>query len=192
MVSIMSPMPRSVGSVPAVTTKPLPRRPTLSRKRDDSDDAYPSSVVKRTKVTFDSDVEVRVMGDWEKAPELVQEEVRRALEKHAMGDDSGYDQVKGIYIAKENAEDEPSSTTMKNYTRALIGSASSLNKSCSDLVYAVLGSQWLGRDGAYVELYVRLLAHLATAHGGFLVDVLRMLVENLTACKRKHCRNPSE
>lgn len=186
MVSIMSPLPRSAGSVPAAALKPLPRRPTLSRKRDDGDDTYPSSQAKRTKVTFDSDVEVRVMGDWEKAPELIQEEVRRALEKHVIGDDSGYDQVKGIYIAKEDVKDEPSSTTLKNYTKALIGSASSLNKSCSDLVYAVVGSQWLGRDGDYVEMHVRLLAHLATAHGEFLGDVLRMLVENLTAGKRTH------
>ncbi len=127
------------------------------------------------------------MSDWERAPEFIQGEVRRALEKHAIRDDSGYDQVKGIYIAKENEEDEPSSTTLKNYTKALIGSASSLNKSCSDLVYAVVGSQWLGRDGDYVELHVRLLAHLATAHGEFLADILRMLVENLTAGKRMQC-----
>ena len=180
----MSPMPRSAGSVPAATTKPLPRRPTLSRKRDDSHDTYLPSPTKRSKVTFDSDVEVRVMGDWEKAPELVQEEVRRALEKHAMGDDSSYNQVKGVYIAKEDPEDEPSSTTMKNYTKALIGSASSLNNSCSGLVYAVIGSKWLGRDGDYIDLHMRLLAHLVTAHGGYLVDVLRMLVENLTAGKR--------
>lgn len=187
MVAIMSPMPRSAGSVPTAATKPLPQRPTLSRKRDDSDDTYPSSSAKRAKVTFDPDVEVRVMGDWEKAPELVQEEVRRALEKHAMGDNSSYNQVKGIYTTKEDIEDEPSSTTIKNYTKALIGSASSLNKSCSDLVYAVVGSHWLGRDGDYVDLHVRLLAHLVTAHGEFLADVLRMLVENLTTSKRLHC-----
>ena len=184
MVSIMSTMPRSAGPAPAAATKPLPRRPTLSRKRDDSDDEYASSQSKRTKVTFDSDVEVRVMGDWEKAPELVQEEVRRALAKHAMGDDSDYDRVKCIYTAKEDVEDEPSSNTIKNYTRALIGSASSLNQSCSDLVYAVLGSQWLGREGDYVQLYVRLLANLAHAHGETLADVLRMLVDNLTAGER--------
>ena len=183
MVFLMSPMPRSTGSVPAATAKPPSRRPTFSRKRDDGDDTFPSSPAKRAKVTFDSDVEVRVMGDWEKAPELVQEEVRRALEKHAMGDDSSYNQVKGIYITKDDPEDEPSPTTLKNYTKALIGSASSLNKSCSGLVYAVIGSKWLGRDGDYVDLHVRLLAHLVAAHGGFLADVLRMLVENLTAGK---------
>ena len=173
--------------MPAAATKPLLRRPTLSRKRDDGDDIYPSSPAKRTKVTFDSDVEVRVMGDWEKAPELVQEEVRRALEKHATGDDSIYNQVKGIYIAREDPGDEPSSTTMKNYTKALIGNASLLNKSCSALVYAVIGSKWLGREEDYVNLHTRLLAHLVTAHGGFLADVLRMLVENLTAGRRMFC-----
>ena len=182
MVSILSPMSRPPGLGLTAPAKSLPR-PTLSRKRDDNDDAFPSSQPKRAKVAFDPDVEVRVLDDWEKAPELIEEEVRRALTKHAMGDDSDYDHIKGIYTAKENLAGEPSSKTIRNYTRSLIGSASLLNQSCSDLVYAILGSQWLGREGDYVQLYVRLLANLAHSRGEFLADVLRMLVDNFAAGK---------
>lgn len=184
----MSSMSRLTGSASA-TPKSLVRRPTLTRKRNESANAEPPSSGKRSKVTFDSDVEVRIMGAWEKAPGLIQEEVRRALEKHALGDDAGYDQVKAIYSAKESSEEEPSPLTIRNYTLALLGSASSLNKNCSDLVHLVISSEWLGRTVDYIELFVRLLAHLVTAQGVFLADVLRMLVENLTTSELIAGRN---
>lgn len=166
---------------PTPVIKPLLRRPTLIRKRNDVEDHRSSSQEKRLKVSFDSNVEVRVMKDWEEAPQLAQEEVRRALEQHALGDSSGYNQVKDFYAPKPKAEDQPSTTTLRNYTQALLGNVSSLNRSCSSLVHAVLESQWLGRQDDYFTLYVRFLANLVSAQGVFLVDVLRMLVGNLAA-----------
>lgn len=179
----MSTIQRPAGSVPASTPKPLLRRPTLVRKRDDDDDDEepPSSPGKRAKVTFDSDVEVRVMDEWEKAPGLIQEEARRAFAKRALGDNSGYDKLKDVYTPKKDEEEEPSSTTIKNYTIALLGNVSSLNKSNSELVHLVLKSEWLGRQDDYIAVYVRLLANLVSAHGIFLGDTMRMLVDNLTA-----------
>lgn len=166
-------------------TKPSFRRPALVRKRDDTDldvegDTIPQSPSKRTKVTFDADVEVRVMDQWEKAPEVVREEVRRALERHAIGDDAAYDQVKEVYTANPIAEDAPSSRTLRNYTAALLSKVSSLNRSCSGLVHAVLESEWLGRDATYLALFVRFLGSLISAQGMYLGDVIHMLVENLT------------
>lgn len=168
---------------PALTPviKPLLRRPTLIRKRNDVEDETPSGLGKRSKVSFDSKVEVRVVEDWEKAPQLIQEEVRHALEQHALGDNSGYNQVKEIYAVKSKVEDEPSTTTLRNYTQALLGNVSSLNKSRSSLVHAVLESQWLGRQDDYFTIYVRFLANLLSAQGVFIPDVLRMLVGNLAA-----------
>lgn len=124
-----------------------------------------------------------MLGDWdnEKAPQLIQEEVRRALEQHALGDNSGYNQLKDVYVAKSKAEDAPSTTTLRNYTQALLGNVSSLNRSCSGLVQVILESQWLGRQNDYFTLYVRFLANLVSAQGVFLVDVLRMLVGNFAA-----------
>lgn len=169
-----------------VPTKLLPGRPTLIRKRINLEDASSQSSqssTKKPKVSFSSDVEVRVVGAWEKSPELIQEEVGRALEKHARGDDSSYLEVKDIYSANKSTEHEPSTTTLRNYTAALIGNVSLLNKSRSDLVYAILNSPWLERSEDYTTIYTRFLANLVSAQGVYLADALRMLVENLTAGK---------
>lgn len=185
MVSTMSTAPRALGSAPALTAKQPLRRPTLVRKRDDTDMEFDTPPIpgKRAKVSFDSEVQVRVVDEWEKAPELIREEVRRALEKRASGDNSGYDRVVEIYTAKSTGEDAPSSTTIRNYTVALLGNVSLLSKSASTLVHALLNSQWLGRDEAYVTLYIRLLGNLLSTQAGYLTDVLRMLVDNLTSGK---------
>ena len=183
MVSIMSTAPPAFGSVPAPTAKLPLRRPTLVRKRNDMDMDLdsPPSPGKRAKVSFDSQVQVRVVDEWEKAPDLIREEVRRALEKRAVGDNSGYDRVVEIYTAKPTAEDAPSRITLKNYTAALLGNASMLHKTSSGLVHAVLDSQWLGRDEAYITLYIRFLGNLISAQAGYITDVLGMLVNNLTS-----------
>ncbi|KAF6240227.1 hypothetical protein HO173_001838 [Letharia columbiana] len=177
----MSTIQRLTGAIAATTPKPLLRRPTLVRKREDDNEAPPSSPRKKAKVTFDSDVEVRVVGDWEKAPHLIQEEVRRAFAKRALGDDSGYDKLKDVYSKKNGNEEEFSPVTIKNYTISLLANVSVLNKSNSDLVHAVLSSDWLGRTEDYVALFVRLIANVSSAQGVFLGDVVQMLVNNLTA-----------
>ncbi|MCJ1382824.1 hypothetical protein MMC17_005937 [Xylographa soralifera] len=180
----MAPNPRTGEPVlPAPTKQPV-RRPTLVRKRDDTESSVdrartPSSPSKRLKVSFDDEVQVKVMDDWEKAPAIIREEVRRALERHAQGDDSAYNRVKEIYTTKPTAEDAPSSTTLRNYTAALLSSVSGLNRSCSSLVHAVLKSVWIVRDEDYVALFLRLLGNLVSAQGVYLGDVLRMLVGHL-------------
>ena len=179
----MSTVQLPVGPIAAATSKPLLRRSTLVRKREDDDEALASSPVKKAKVTFDSDVEVRVVSDWEKAPHLIQEEVRRAFAKRALGDDSGYDKLKDVYSKTKGNEEELNHATIKNYTISLLANVSALNTSNADLVHAVLSSDWLARTEDYVALFVRLLANLASAHGTFLGDVVQMLVDNLTASK---------
>lgn len=178
---LTSTIQRPGGPIAAATPKSLLRRPTLVRKREDDEDAPPSSPGKKPKVTFDSDVEVRVVSDWEKTPHLIQEEVRRAFAKRALGDDSGYDRLKDVYAKKERNEEELGPTTVMNYTVSLLANVSALNKSNPDLVHAIITSDWLGRTEDYVALFVRLLANLSSAQGAFLEDVVRMLVINLTA-----------
>lgn len=177
----MSTILRPVGPVVSAIPKPPLRRPNLVRKRDDDEDEVPSSPGKRAKVTFDSDVEVRVVDDWEQAPEVIFEEVRLAFSKRLLGDSSGYERIKDIYTAKRNEADESSPMTLKSYTLALLGNISALTKSNSDLIHTVLKSEWLGRREDYVALYVRLLANLASAQGMFLGEIMRMLVDNITA-----------
>jgi len=187
----MSTVERPVGPVPTSIPKSLLRRPTLVRKREDDECDAPFIPSKRAKVTFDSDVEVRMTDDWDKAPQLIQEEVRRVLTKRALGDSSGYDKLRNVYAPKKDEDEELSPTTMKNYTVALLGHVSALNNSNSDLVHVILTSEWLGRQEDYVGLYVRLLANLTSAHGVFLGDTMRMLVDNLTAAPPSSGRLPN-
>ena len=177
----MSTIQRPGPPIAATTPKSLLRRPTLVRKREDDENAPPSSPGKKAKVTFDSDVELRVVSDWEKSPHLIQEEVRRAFAKRALGDNSGYDRLKDVYSRKKSNEEELSPVILKNYTTSLLANVSALSKSNSDLVHAVLSSDWLGHTEDYVNLFVRLLANLSSAQGVFLGDTVRMLVKNLTA-----------
>ena len=130
------------------------------------------------KVTFDDNVEVKSLEEWEKAPALVQEEVKRALQMHAIGDDFGYNEVKNIYDPSAVEGERRSPNTLKNYTTALRSNVSALDKSCSSLVYAVLKSTWIDEADDYVREYVRLLANLMS-QGKFRPDVLDMLVQTL-------------
>ena len=192
MAPVTSMAPRTGGSTLAAP-KQINRRSTLVRKLDDTDfdnsprDVIPSSPNKKTKVTFDNDVQVRFMDEWEKAPEVVREEVRRALKRHAEGDDTAYDRVKEIYATSSNEEDAPSGTTLRSYTAALVSNVSTLNRSCSGLVHAVLQSDWVTKDESYISVFLRFLGNLVSAQGVYLGDVLRMLVEKLTSSKCDGC-----
>ncbi|KAL8980317.1 MAG: hypothetical protein Q9205_004566 [Flavoplaca limonia] len=170
-----------LGNSPTANTKVPPRKSTLSRKREDDDLLLPSSPGKRSKVSFDSDVEVRLVEEWEKTPTVIQEGVRRALLKRASGDNTSYEQVKAIYTPVRANQEETSPATLRNYTFALLNNVSMLNKDCNDLVHAVLGSDWLSRPEGYVYLFTQFLANLISAQTLYLPDVLRMLVENITA-----------
>lgn len=170
-------LPRA-GPISAATKPPI-RRPTLVRKRDENDDRSSPLRTKKIKVTFDDNVEVKNLQEWEKAPELVQDEVRRALQMHAIGDDSGYHEIKNIYDPEAGEAEGRSPNTLKNYTTALLSNVTALNKSCSSLVYAVLKSSWINLADDYVAMYVRLLAHLVSTQGTFLPDVFDMLVQIL-------------
>lgn len=170
--------PRPGASSPAAA-KSLTRPTTLIGKRNQTDDESSPIPAKREKVTFDETVQVQDLYEWEKAPEVISEGVRRAIQRHAQGDNAAYNEVKGVFDARGDQTKDISPATMRSYTNALLSNVSSLNKSCSDLVHAVLNSEWLGREDDYIKIYVRLVVNVASAQGNFLADVLRMLVENL-------------
>jgi RNA polymerase I-specific transcription initiation factor RRN3 len=119
----------------------------------------------------------------EKSAALVREEIRRAIQRHVTGADSeGYDQIKEIFTTdpKETPDEEsaeiPSPTLMKRHMMGLLSNVAALNRDCSGLVHAVLGSEWVGRDESYVKLFVRFLGNLAATHAGYMRAVLKMLV----------------
>ena len=184
MVSIRATAPPSDNLSHTDPPKLLSRRPTLVRKRDDTDLALgassgPESPGKRARVTFDNHVEVRTVAPWEELPEIIQEEVRRAIDLYHMGDDTGYNKIQDVFAARSDAEEFLSETTFINYVLALLSYASQLDRSCSSLVHAVLNTNWLGRDENAATVYIRFLGSLVVAQGCYLMDVLRKLVEYL-------------
>lgn len=174
---------RPVGPTTDLLAKHAPRRSTLVRKREGDEITEPSSPSKRSKVTFDSNVEVQVVEEWGKSPAVIQETVRRAIQKHTVGDSASYERVKAVFVPAKIDQDGASPVAVRNYTAALLSNASLLNKFCADLVNTVLESNWLERSEDYVQLFTQFLANLVSAQGVHLPNVLRMLAENLTASK---------
>ncbi|PGH07242.1 hypothetical protein AJ79_06346 [Helicocarpus griseus UAMH5409] len=172
-----------------------PASSDMAASSDDGASSFtsPSPVKKRPRVKFEMDLQDNNKqqklenGGAEKSTAMVREEVRRAIQRHLTGDSEAYDRVKEVFTAdpKELEDDGssvydlPSPTSLKNHLLGLFSNVSALDGSCSGLVHAVLNSEWLGRDEAYVKLFVRFLGTLAAARGGYLNTVLKMLVHGL-------------
>lgn len=167
---------------------------------------------KKARVTFEPEVEVRLLRDerrkggdgdgekkvkakGEKSTAVVREEVRRAIQRHVSGSESdAYERVKEVFLADpkrkagEDDDDEmdlgrqlelPTHESLRNHLMGLLSNVSALDRRCNELVNAVVGSEWLGRDESYVKLFVRFLGNLTAAQGGYLGPVLKMLVNGL-------------
>ncbi|KAJ5721872.1 uncharacterized protein N7483_009806 [Penicillium malachiteum] len=182
------------------------------RKMDDADlTLSPASVAaeglpelpakKRARVTFNDKNSIREFSVAEnavlasstgKGVAVIREEVRRAIHRHVtMGESEAYDQIKEIFVVDPRKADStmqswylPSHETIKNHLMGLLSHIASLDRNCSGLVHAVLNSEWLGRDEAYMKLYIRFLGNLAAAQGTYLVPVLRMLTGKLAGVPR--------
>ncbi|KAF2013354.1 RNA polymerase I-specific transcription initiation factor RRN3 [Aaosphaeria arxii CBS 175.79] len=179
MVSLAS-MERATGVIaPAVGG-------SLKRKQIDSadvDSPLPSSQYKRRRVTFDPSVDVHILPDAnEKSLELVVEEVRRALEKHAdkLHPDNGpYDEIRSLLLAKPTSAGAPLTSLLYKYIVALSNHVPLLNHECSGMVHAIVDSYWVARNEQYVRSYRHLLSSLLSVHPGYTSSVLTMLVSML-------------
>jgi RNA polymerase I-specific transcription initiation factor RRN3 len=175
-------------------SKPLLRRATLSgtiRKAEDAglDSDFlsaPPSPSKRVRVTFNPDVEEKVMEEYQikgRSLESIKLEVKCSIEAHLKGDSEGYDVIKEVFSSRSaDDEDEESAgdkrVDMKTYLLALTSYASSLNKGCSGLVKSILACEWMGKDESFVKAYVHFLGSLTSAQGAYVGMVLGMLVGN--------------
>jgi RNA polymerase I-specific transcription initiation factor RRN3 len=173
-------------SAPTTSTKstrpsPLKRRTTLKRSIDDTNLLeMPSSPSKRSRVTFDSDVEIVSADDDEDLdPLVVREQVRRAIERHRSRDDESYERIKSLFSTSPAKSNAPSTTVLKFHLQALLANVTALDKDCSGLVNVVLYSEWAGRDDAYYALFVRFLHNLSAAQRGYQQKIMSMLVDLL-------------
>ena len=183
-----------------------PSLPQKSLKRDASHLSSPaaadSSQTKKLRVAFDDKVDIRIMDDWTAKPlDLVKDEVRSAIEGHlrsgADKDDGAYEQLRMVFISAQASRDRdnsavassteaPSTALLKKYLVALSGRVSEL-KACSKLVHAVVDVNWLGRDDAFVALFVRFLGALGSAMPGFLRTVLDRIVGHFADGRSHSC-----
>ena len=139
----------------------------------------PSSPSKRSRVTFDSDVELVSADDEDDLdPLLVKEEIRRGIQRHLNGDDETYAKVRSVFAMDYRKENAPSSRKLKVYLQGLLGHIDSL-KGCQGLVKAAVLTEWVGRDSLFVNLYTKFIGSLCSAHSAYIGLVIRNLVELL-------------
>jgi RNA polymerase I-specific transcription initiation factor RRN3 len=167
-----------------------PLKSALKRKHSDIESEETSSQElyssKRAKVQFSSENKTKIIKEWndDKALEQVRVEVRRALERHLDSKDSSfYDSLTQVFAIKPFADDAPSNILLRRYLIALTGLTNLMGKRCTELVEAVLETQWLGRDEDTVVCYRRLLVNMIATHGGFAQTILSSLVEKFVNCK---------
>jgi RNA polymerase I-specific transcription initiation factor RRN3 len=177
MVSLASPH-TALGTVaPAVAAAGSLKR----KQRDASSDAEADSTpaqLKRRRVTFDPDVDVRILSDdpHEKSMELVTEEVRRAIEKHAAGEKAAYDQIRSLFAETPTTPGAPMSGLLHKYVVALTNTTPLLDNNCKGLVHAVIDCSWIARNEHFVRSYRNFLRSLLSVHPGYMSTVLQMLV----------------
>ncbi|PSN69724.1 RNA polymerase I-specific transcription initiation factor RRN3 [Corynespora cassiicola Philippines] len=179
MVSLAS-TERATGVVAPSVGGSLKRKHSATNFDEDDADAFPPAQVSQTKrrrVTFDPDVDVRILSDGnEKSLELVGEEVRRALEKHADGDAAAYDQIRSLLTTKPTSSDAPLTTLLHKYIVALTNNVPLLDHKCSGLVHSIIDASWIARNEHFVRSYRHLLRSILAVHPGYTSTVLVMLI----------------
>ena len=187
MVSIIAQEPKVAPATKSKPTKPLLRRATLSGTIRNCEDAeldsdllsVPSSPAKRPRVTFNPDVKEKLMEEYTpklRSLESVRGEVRRAIEAHCRGESEEYDTIKEVFGPRKGDDEREDRGDIRQYLLALSSSAALLNRSCSGLVGAILGCEWIGRDEGFVKTYVHFLGSFASAQGLYVGSILGMLV----------------
>lgn len=159
----------------------LPRRSTLKRSIDESNlTEVPSSPSKRLRVRFDADVDILSADDEDELdPLVVNEQVRRAIERHLAHDNESYEKLRALFTSDLEKEGAPSSKALRYHIHALEANVSKLRRDCGPLVQAVISSEWVGRGDEYVAALVRFLGSIAISQGGFLNSIIGTLVDLL-------------
>lgn len=169
---------------------------SLKRRHiDNSSDAEntPVNQIKRRRVTFDPDVDVRIVSDDnDKSLELVGEEVRRAIERHEAGQESAYDGLKGLFRESPTSDSAPASALLQKYLIALTNNTPLLDHNCKGLVHAVLDCSWAARNEHFIRSYRQFLRSLLSVQAGFMSTVLQMLVGMFLEAPSVNARQPDD
>lgn len=187
--------------------KPLLRRTTLSgtvRTRDeaglDLDDpgmALPSSPTKRARtVTFNPTVQEQIFSSsptpiqLEKEYEVARTQTRNAILEHVVKAGSeAYDDIKAVFkqgnssSAERRDGERSENEDMRLHLLALTSCVSLLGKDCNSLIRSVMNCEWVGRDEAFIKIYIQFLGNLASAQGSYVRDILHSIVDKFTGSK---------
>lgn len=148
------------------------------------DDNSSVSTMKRRKVAFDPDINVRIMDDWDvKSALLIREEVRTGIERHLtsgeLRDDTQYSKL--VQLLQQEGGAEPTGQAgaklLKRYLVALESRVNMLGE-CGRLVGAALEINWFGRDESLVALWTRFVIALVSSHSKYISEVMDRLVSN--------------
>ncbi|USP77370.1 rna polymerase i-specific transcription initiation factor rrn3 [Curvularia clavata] len=185
MVSLATNIPSPLAVTPSTAG-------SLKRKQiehsPNANNTTPAQLKKR-KVTFDPDVDVRILSEHnEKSAELVGEEVRRAIEKHATGEKAAYDAIKALFNEAPTSANAPSSRLLQKYLVALINHTPQLDHNCKGLVHAVIDCCWVARNEDFLRSYRHFLRSLLSVQSGFMSTVLQMLVDMFLSPPSVHAR----
>ncbi|EOA86307.1 DNA independent RNA polymerase I transcription factor [Exserohilum turcicum] len=189
MVSLAS-TSRSPGIVSPSTGGSLKRK--QAGHSSDAENTPPSQLKKR-RVTFDPDVDVRILSEHnEKSAELVGEEVRRAIEKHAAGDKAAYDMLKALFKEAPTSTNAPSSRLLQKYVIALTNHTPQLDHNCKSLVHAVIDCSWIARNEDFLRSYRNFLRSLLSVQSGYMTTVLQMLVDMFLSTPSANARQQDD
>ncbi|CAN9202372.1 hypothetical protein CUC08_Gglean008762 [Alternaria sp. MG1] len=154
---------------------------SLKRKQTDHSSDAENTVpnqLKRRRVTFDPEVDVRILSEHhEKSLELVGEEVRRAIEKHATGEKAAYDGLKALFKEPPTSTSAPLSRLLQKYVIALSEHTPKLDSNCKGLVHAVIDCSWIARNEDFLRSYRIFLRRLLSVQSSYMSTVLQMLVD---------------
>jgi RNA polymerase I-specific transcription initiation factor RRN3 len=168
-------MNRTLGTAAPSAGGSLKRKP--SDNSSDAENATPNTL-KRRRVTFDPEVDVRILSEHhEKSLELVGEEVRRAIERHATGDKAAYDGLKGLFKEAPTSKSAPLSRLLQKYVIALTENTPKLDGNCKGLVHAVIDCSWIARNEDFLRSYRIFLRRLLSVQSSYMSTVLQMLVD---------------
>ncbi|KAG9382197.1 Ribosomal DNA transcription factor Rrn3 [Pyrenophora tritici-repentis] len=171
---------------------------SLKRKQTDASSSpapEPTATgqAKRRRVTFDPEVDVRVLADPnEKSLELVGEEVRRAIEKHATGERAAYDGLKALFRESPTSASAPLSHLLQKYVIALTNNTPLLDSNCKGLVHAVIDCKWIARNDDFVRSFQIFLRRLLSVQAGYMSTILQMLVDMFLGAPSPNARQTDD
>lgn len=110
-------------------------------------------------------------------------EIRLAIKQHLEGNSELMNRLKGIFSGRGDESAEPTFISVEAYIIALTNCVSMLEQKCDGLVKAVLDIDWIGRDEAFLRVFLRFVANLVSAQGLYLPLVLLKLADKLRGGK---------